>query len=169
MPGTARTPLGEVRPHRNLRSLYLTYLLIAIWAGVLPWLIPLSLFTAPLIVLAVTVPILLLAILFVWWTGAYYHTILYRFTDDGISWERGVIWRQEGYVPYDWITDVAIVTDPISRLLGISKLVVRTKTIPARPESGGGITISGVTNAEVLREHILGRMTSMETERSEPE
>ncbi|NYT07293.1 MAG: PH domain-containing protein [Methanomicrobiales archaeon] len=127
MPAYSPPPGGEVRPHRNLRSLYLTYLLIAIWAGVLPWLIPLSLFFPPVYVLAFTVPILLLVIVLVWWTGAYYHSVIYRFSDGGIGWERGVWRRQAGTVPYSRITAVEIIQGPLSRLFGISMLKIRAE------------------------------------------
>jgi membrane protein YdbS with pleckstrin-like domain len=163
MPENPPAPPGEVKPHRNLRSLYLTYLLIAIWAGFLPWLIPLTIFVPPVFTLAITVPVLLLALFFVWWTGAYYHTILYRFSTTGISWERGVWWRQTGTVPYDRITSVDIFQGPLSRLLGISVLKVQTAGSPAQTASATELKIEGMTDAEALRDYIVDQMQSHTT------
>jgi membrane protein YdbS with pleckstrin-like domain len=156
-------PPGDVKPHRNLRSLYLTYLLIAIWAGVLPWLIPSTIFIQPVFVLAVTVPILLLVLFLIWWTDAYYHTILYRFSATGISWERGVWWRQTGTIPYDRITSVDIFQGPLSRLLGISVLKVQTAGYPAGVTSATELKIEGLTDAGALRDYIVNQMRSCTT------
>jgi len=160
MPENSPAPPGEVKPHRNLRSLYLTYLLIAIWAGFLPWLVPLTIYIPPVFVLAITVPVLLLVLYFIWWTGAYYHTILYRFSTTGIGWERGVWWRQTGNVPYDRITSVDILQGPLSRLLGISVLKVQTAGYPTGTASVTELKIEGMTNAGALRDYIVDRMRS---------
>jgi len=160
MPENSPAPPGEVKPHRNLRSLYLTYLLIAIWAGVLPWLIPFTIFIQPVFVLAITVPVLLLVLFLIWWTGAYYHTILYRFSTTGISWERGVWRRKTGIVPYNRITSVDISQGPLSRLLGISMLKIQTAGYPAGTASGVELKIEGMTDAGALREYLLDQMRS---------
>lgn len=157
MPGTVLRLEGEVRPHRNLRSLYLTYLLIIVWAGVLPWLIPLSLIIPPVSVLALTVPILLLVVLLSWWTGAYYRSIVYRFSEEGIHWERGVLRRKEGTIPFSRITGIDIVQGPLSRLFGISALNIRTEGFPPATVSGTGLKISGLSQPGVIRDHILDK------------
>lgn len=160
MPENSPAPSGEVRPHRNLRSLYLTYLLIIIWAGVLPWLIPLTIFIPPVFVLAITGPVLVLVLFLIWWTGAYFHTILYRFSTTGISWERGIWWRQAGIVPYNRITTVDIIQGPLSRLFGISMLKVQTAGDPAGTAPAAELKIEGITDAGALREYILDQMRS---------
>ena len=158
MPENNRNPPVEMRPHRTLRSLYLTYLLIIIWAGVLPWLIPLSFFFPPVLVLALTVPLLLLVLYLIWWTGAYYHTILYRFSPDGITWERGVWWRKNGMIPYNRIATVDVIQGPLSRFFGISTIRVQTTGYPAGSPSVAELKIEGVPDAGSIREYILDQM-----------
>lgn len=160
MPEISCPPPGEVRPHRNLRSLYLTYLLIIIWAGILPWLILLTFFTPPDLILIITTPLLLLVIFLIWWTGAYYHTILYRFSDAAISWERGVWWRQTGIVPYNQITTVDIIQGPLSRIFGISMLKIHRAGNLAGTESAGDLVMNGIIEAGALRECILNQTRS---------
>ena len=160
MPEICCPPPGEVRPHRNLRSLYLTYLLIIIWAGILPWLIPLTFLTPPDLILIITLPLLGVVIFLIWWTGAYYHTIVYRFSDDAISWEQGVWWRQTGTVPYNRITTVDIIQGPLSRLFGISMLKVHVAGNEAGTESEAELKINGMTGAGTLKEYIIDQMRS---------
>jgi membrane protein YdbS with pleckstrin-like domain len=160
MPEISSPPPGEVRPHRNLRSLYLTYLLIIIWAGILPWLVPITFFTPPDLILIITIPLLLVVIFLIWWTGAYYRTILYRFSDTAISWERGVWWRQTGIVPYNRITTVDIIQGPLSRFFGISMLKIHIAGNLAGTESAAELKINGIIDAGALRESILNQTRS---------
>ena len=113
-------------PARTLKTLYVLYLLIIVWAGILPWLIPLAFFSSPLLTLGISLPLLLVIVFALWWIGAYYRTIRYRFTPFEISWERGVWFRQTGIVPFNRITNIDIIQGPISRFLGISLLKVQT-------------------------------------------
>ena len=158
MPPQSTIPSIEIKPHRNLRSLYLTYLLIAVWAGVFPWLIPASLFLSPVMVLMFTIPILLMVIVTVLWTGAYYRTIIFRLTEEGISLERGVWHRHAGTIPYDRISDIEIVQGPLSRLLGISLLKVRTEEFCGGKMVNSELKINGLTDAGSLKNAIKERM-----------
>ena len=158
MPARSSLPGIEIRPHRNLRSLYLTYLLVAVWAGVLPWLLPASIFLPPVMVLALAIPALLLVIVFIWWTGAYCRTIIFRLTDEGITWERGVLRHHAGTIPYKRIIAMEIVQGPSPRLLGISQLKVRTEELSRGRMVNFDLKINGLTDAGSLKNAIHERM-----------
>jgi membrane protein YdbS with pleckstrin-like domain len=158
MPEDTQKVLREVLPGRTLRTLYIIYLLIIVWAGILPWLIPFAFFSSPLITLGISLPLLLVVFFALWWTGAYYRTIRYRFTPFEILWERGVWLRQTGIVPYLRITNIDIIQGPISRFLGISCLIVQTKGHAPGSSSATELKIDGITEPEILREFIKMQM-----------
>lgn len=154
MPEDTQKVLREVLPGRTLRTLYVLYLLIIVWGGILPWLIPLAFFSSPLLTLEISVPLLLVIIFTLWWIGAYYRTIRYRFTPFEISWERGVWFRQTGIVPYHRITNIDIIQGPLSRFLGISHLKIQTDCSGSATE----FNMKGITEPEILREFIKMQM-----------
>ena len=153
----AAAALGEVLPHRNLRSLYRIYLLIIIWVGVLPWLLPLAFVSPPEPMLLLSGGLLLLVVFIIWWIGAYCHTIRYCFTPSEIVWEQGVWFHQTGNVPYNRITNVEIFQGPISRRFGISHLKIQMAGA-AGFASLSVLKIRGMTDAVMLKEYILARM-----------
>jgi membrane protein YdbS with pleckstrin-like domain len=150
--------IKDVTPGRNLRTLYILYLLIVVWAGILPWLIPLAFVSSPLLTLGVSLPMLIVIIFALWWTGAYYRTIRFRFTPLEISWERGVWFRRIGIVPYHRITTIDIIQGPLSRFLGISRLIIQTKGPAPGSSSAAELKIDGITEPEILREFIKMQM-----------
>jgi hypothetical protein len=163
MPEDAQKVLREVLPGRTLRTLYIFYLLIIVWAGILPWLIPFAFFSSPLITLVISLPLLLVIVFALWWTGAYYRTIRYRFTPFEILWERGVWFRQTGIVPYRRITNIDIIQGPISRFLGISRLKVQTDGYFSDTASAAELKIDGITDPVMLREFIRKQMQGRTT------
>jgi membrane protein YdbS with pleckstrin-like domain len=149
---------GEVvRPHRNLRVLYLTYLLLVIWAGIISWLLPLAFFMPPYQTLVISTGSFLLVILILWWSGAYFRTIEYHFSSAGISWARGVFLHRSGFMPFHQIIKVDIIQGPMQRFLGIYQLKVQAGGSPADPLSGMVLKINGVTEPGRLRDYILSQ------------
>jgi membrane protein YdbS with pleckstrin-like domain len=145
----------EVRPHRNLRALYLTYLLLVIWAGVLSWLLPLSFLLPPFQTLLISGVLFIVVIMILLWTGAYFRTIIYRFDSSGILWERGVFIHRSGLIPYHLITNLDIVQVPISRFFGIYQLKIQAAGTSLNP-SPVTLKINGLTDPKSLRDYILG-------------
>jgi uncharacterized protein len=158
MPEDTQHILKEITPGRTLRTLYTLYLLILVWVGILPWLIPLAFFSSPLLTLAISLPLLLVIFFALWWIGAYYRTIRYRFTPFEISWERGVWFHQTGIVPYHRITNIDIIQGPLSRFLGISLLKVQTAGYSSGTASATELKIDGINEPEMLREFIRMQM-----------
>ncbi len=149
-------PAAEVvRPHRNLRALYLTYLLLIIWAGILSWLLPLAFFLPPFQTLFISGGAFLIVLMAIWWTRAFYHSIGYRFTPRGISWDRGVFIHRSGLMPFHLITKVDIIQGPIARFFGIYLLKVQAAASLPDHSYGTVLRINGVTDPGPLREYIL--------------
>ncbi len=85
----------------------------------------------PLLTLAISLPLLVACAIALWWIGAYFRSISYRFTTSAIIWERGVWFRRSGTIPYRRITAVTVTKGPLSRFLGISRITVQTDTASA--------------------------------------
>ena len=60
------------------------------------------------------------------WVVLYYPSITYHLTKTEMIWKRGVWIKRTSIVPYNTITDVDIVQDPIMRLFHISDLKIQT-------------------------------------------
>jgi membrane protein YdbS with pleckstrin-like domain len=149
---TENPVVKEVRPHRNLRALYLTYLLFVIWAGVLSWLVPLSIVLPPFQTLFISLTLLLMVAVAVWWTGAYVRTIIYRFDSSGIWWEKGVFINRSGFIPFHLIAGVDIVQGPVYRLFGLYRLKIH---VVEHSSSAHFTYIRGLTRPEPFRDYIL--------------
>jgi membrane protein YdbS with pleckstrin-like domain len=146
----------EVRPHRNLRALYLTYLLLVIWPGVLSWLLPLAFFLPPFQTLLFSGIFFLLVILIIGWIGAYFRTIIYRLNSSGISWERGVFINRSGFIPYHLITNLDVIQGPLSRFFGIYQIKIQAAGESLSKTSPVTMKINGLVDPKSLRDYILG-------------
>jgi putative membrane protein len=83
-----------------------------------------------------------------------YHTLKYRFDDEGISMSWGVIFHQEIYLTYRRIQDIHVTRNVLHRWLGLSAVAVQT----ASGSAGAEMTIEGITNPEQLRDFLYTRM-----------
>jgi uncharacterized protein len=146
----------EWRPDIRLKSLYRIYLLLFVWLGILTWLIPLVFLIPALWSLIITLPLFVIVILASLWIPRYYLTLVYTFTNAGIVWRRGVLFRQAGIVPYNRITNIDLVQGPIMRRLGISTLKIQTVGYSASSGPRSEIRIEGADRPEELRGLILG-------------
>jgi uncharacterized protein len=110
-----------------------------------------SLLTYYLLSCLVFPPLLILA-------GPYYyfryHTMRYRFTDDGISMSWGILFRREIIVNYARIQDIHLKSNFIERWLGLARILVQT----ASGSSSAEMTIEGLKEYEALRDFLYSRM-----------
>ena len=99
--------------------------------------------------------VLLLALIYI---PLKFNSIKYIIGRDAIQWERGVLWKRKSAVPYTKITNLDIVQDPISRILGIADIRVQTAGYSGIyvPE----LVILGVENPEELKSQILEKISS---------
>lgn len=83
-----------------------------------------------------------------------FHTMRYKFTDDGISMSWGILFRREIIVNYARIQDIHIRSNLVERWLGLARILVQT----ASGSSGAEMTIEGIREFEALRDFLYSRM-----------
>ena len=83
-----------------------------------------------------------------------YHTMRYRFTDDGISMSWGILFRREIIVNYARIQDIHLKSNIVERWLGLARILVQT----ASGSSSAEMTIEGIKEFELLRDFLYSRM-----------
>lgn len=83
-----------------------------------------------------------------------YHTMRYKFTDDGISMSWGILFRREIIVNYARIQDIHLRSNFVERWLGLARILVQT----ASGSSGAEMTIEGIKEFEELRDFLYSRM-----------
>jgi putative membrane protein len=93
-----------------------------------------------------------------------YHTLRYRFDDEGISMSWGVLFRREIMLTYRRIQDIHLTRNLFQRWLGLATVSVQT----ASGSSGAEMAIEGVPDAEALRDFLYARMRGVK-EHGHPE
>ncbi len=83
-----------------------------------------------------------------------YHTMRYKFTDDGISMSWGILFRREVIVNYARIQDIHLKSNIVERWLGLARILVQT----AAGSSSTEVTIEGIKEFEALRDFLYSRM-----------
>jgi len=83
-----------------------------------------------------------------------YHTMRYRFTEEGVSMSWGVLFRRQILLNYARIQDIHLQSNVVERWLGIGRLLVQTASGSASAE----MTIEGLTQFEAVRDFLYSRM-----------
>jgi uncharacterized protein len=83
-----------------------------------------------------------------------YHTMRYRFSDDGISMSWGILFRREVIVNYARIQDIHLGSNVVERWLGLARILVQT----ASGAHAAEMTIEGIKEFEALRDFLYNRM-----------
>lgn len=83
-----------------------------------------------------------------------YHTMRYKFTDDGISMSWGILFRREIIVQYARIQDIHLKSNVVERWLGLARILVQT----ASGSGAAEMTIEGLKEYEALRDFLYSRM-----------
>lgn len=83
-----------------------------------------------------------------------YHTLRYKFTDEGISMSWGILFRREIIIHYARIQDIHLRSNIIERWLGLAKVLVQTASGNAAAE----MTIEGVLEYEAVRDFLYSKM-----------
>jgi membrane protein YdbS with pleckstrin-like domain len=144
----------DIRPDPRMKGYYYAVMALVIVVGVLSWLVPVLLIAPfPVAIIAFVLLVLLVAI-WSFWIPLYYATVVYRLTDDEITWRRGVWFRRTGIVPYTRITNVDIVQGPVMRWFRISSLKIQTAGYSAQAQAE--LSLEGIEEPEELREVIMG-------------
>ena len=93
-----------------------------------------------------------------------YHTMRYKFTDDGISMSWGILFRKEVIVNYARIQDIHLKSNIIERWLGLARILVQT----AAGSSSAEVTIEGIKEFEPLRDFLYARMRGVKDHGATP-
>lgn len=94
-----------------------------------------------------------------------YHTLRYRFDDEGISMRWGVLFRREIILNYARIQDIHLRSNLVERWLGLARLQIQTASGSADAE----MTIEGLLEYEAIRDFVYSKMRgTRETQRASP-
>lgn len=83
-----------------------------------------------------------------------YHTMRYRFTDEGISMRWGIFFRREIIIQYARIQDIHLRSNVVERWLGLGRILVQT----ASGSAGAEMTLEGIKNFEEVRDFLYAGM-----------
>ena len=83
-----------------------------------------------------------------------YHTLRYRFDEEGISMRWGILFRREINLTYARIQDIHLRTNVVERWLGLARIEVQT----ASGSSGAEMTLEGLLAFDAIRDYLYGRM-----------
>ena len=83
-----------------------------------------------------------------------YHTLRYRFDDEGVSMAWGVLFHREIYLTYARIQDIHLTSGIVERYLKLARVHVQTASGQAKAE----MVIEGVLEVEAVRDFLYARM-----------
>jgi membrane protein YdbS with pleckstrin-like domain len=88
-----------------------------------------------------------------------YHTMRYKFDEDGIHLSWGILMRHEIMLNYSRIQDIQLHSNVIERWLGLTRIEVQTAAGAADSE----MTLEGLPNPEAMRDFLYSRMRGAHT------
>jgi uncharacterized membrane protein YdbT with pleckstrin-like domain len=91
-----------------------------------------------------------------------YHTMRYKFSDDGISMSWGILFRRQIIVNYARIQDIHLKSNIVERWLGLARILVQT----ASGTQSAELTIEGIKEFELLRDFLYARMRGVKDHKS---
>ncbi len=83
-----------------------------------------------------------------------YHTMRYRFDDEGVSMRWGILFRREINLTYARIQDIHLVSNVVERWLGLARIKIQTASGSAKAE----MTVEGIAEYDALRDFLYARM-----------
>jgi putative membrane protein len=83
-----------------------------------------------------------------------YHTLRYRFDEEGISMRWGILFRREINLTYARIQDIHLRSNFVERWLDLARIEVQT----ASGSSGAEMTLEGLLEFEAIRDYLYTRM-----------
>lgn len=93
-----------------------------------------------------------------------FHTLRYRFDDEGISASWGILFRREIYLTYRRIQDIHVSRNLFERWLGIGKVEVQT----ASGSSSAELVLEGMERYDAVRDYLYARMRGTKEEQRGP-
>jgi uncharacterized protein len=93
-----------------------------------------------------------------------YHTMRYKFGDDGISMKWGILFRREIIVNYARIQDIHLKSNIVERWLGLARILIQT----ASGNQSAELTIEGIKEFDLLRDFLYSRMRGVKDHHAHP-
>ena len=93
-----------------------------------------------------------------------YHTLRYRFDEEGIHMKVGILFRREVNLTYARIQDIHLRSGILQRWLGLANVQIQTASGSAGPE----LVIEGFKQYEAIRDFLYTRMRGYQTKRAAP-
>jgi uncharacterized membrane protein YdbT with pleckstrin-like domain len=93
-----------------------------------------------------------------------YHTLRYRFDDEGIHMKVGILFRREINLTYARIQDIHLRSGILQRWLGLANVQIQTASGSAGPE----LVIEGFKEYEAIRDFLYTRMRGYQSRLSRP-
>jgi putative membrane protein len=88
-----------------------------------------------------------------------YHTLRYKFDEEGIHMSWGILMRHEIMLNYSRIQDIQLHSNVVERWLGLTRIEVQTAAGAADSE----MTLEGLPNPEAMRDFLYSRMRGAHT------
>lgn len=89
-----------------------------------------------------------------------YHTLRYRFDDEGVSMKWGILFRREISLNYSRIQDIHLSSNFIERWLSLARIEIQTASGSASAE----MTIEGLLEFEKIRDFLYSKMRGARAE-----
>jgi len=93
-----------------------------------------------------------------------YHTMRYKFTDEGISMRWGILFRKETIVNYARIQDIHLRSNFVERWLGLARVLIQT----ASGSSSAEMSLEGLKEFEAVRDFLYDRMRGVKDPAHKP-
>ena len=91
-----------------------------------------------------------------------YHTLRYRFDDEGIHMKVGLLFRQEVNITYARIQDIHLKSGLLQRWLGLANVEIQT----AAGSSNAEVVIEGFKEFEAIRDFLYTRMRGYQAKKT---
>jgi putative membrane protein len=93
-----------------------------------------------------------------------YHTLRYKFTDEGISMSWGILFRRQIIINYARIQDIHLRSNLVERWLGLARVLVQT----ASGSAGAEMTLEGFKEFEAVRDFLYSKMRGVKDPAHQP-
>ena len=93
-----------------------------------------------------------------------YHSMRYKFTDEGISMSWGILFRRQVIINYARIQDIHLRSNLVERWLGLARVLVQT----ASGSSGAEMTLEGLKEFEAVRDFLYSKMRGVKDPAHKP-
>ncbi|MDZ4831275.1 MAG: PH domain-containing protein [Phycisphaerae bacterium] len=93
-----------------------------------------------------------------------YHTLRYRFDEEGVGMQVGILFKRETYLTYRRIQDIHVTRGLLQRWMGLATVAVQT----AAGASSAEMTIDGVADPDGLRDWLYSKMRGVADHAAEP-